>query len=88
MGRDRNDSDHGKSFLPLDFIGAVVPKNAVSAEGVVLSVSLEHFFAVGAGQGGELVRIQAGMVGVDFQVTDSLSDLHKDPGLGRRIFER
>src|SRR5208283_579054 len=46
MGCDRNDGDDGNSFLALGFIGAVVPKNAVSAWGVVLSVRLENFLAV------------------------------------------
>jgi len=62
MGCDRNDGDNGSSFLALGFIGTVVPKNAVSAGGVVWSVRLEHFLAIGATQGGELVRIEAWML--------------------------
>jgi hypothetical protein len=88
MGCDSNDGDNGNSFLALGFIGAVVPKNAVGARGVVLSIGLEHFFTIGTGQGGELVGIQAGMVWVDFEVTDGLPDLHEDRGFRRRIFER
>ena len=86
MGCDRNDGDNGSSFLALGFIGAVVPKNAVSAGGVVLSVRLEHFLAIGTSQGGELVRIKAWMVWVDFQVTDGLPNLHEDRSF--RMFER
>ena len=86
MGCDRNDGDNGSSFLALGFIGAAVPKNAVSAGGAVLSARLEHFLAIGTSQGGELVRIKAWMVWVDFQVTDSLPNLHEDRSF--RMFER
>jgi hypothetical protein len=86
MGCDRNDGDNGSSFLALGFIRAVVPKNAVSAGGVVLSVRLEHFLAIGASQGGELVGIKAWMVWVDFQVTDGLPNLREDRSF--RVFER
>src|ERR1039458_7443157 len=88
MGGDRNDGDQGSSFLALGFIGPVVPKNAIGAGGIVLSVRLEYLFAMGASQGGELVRIQAGMAWVEFQVTDGLPDLREDRLFRRRIFER
>jgi|SRR5208282_1655018 len=85
MGCDRNDGDDGNSFLALGFIGAVVPKNAVSAWGVVLSVRLENFLAVCTSQGSELVRIKAWMVWVYFQVANGLTNLSKDRSF--RIFE-
>jgi len=86
MGCDRNDGDNGSSFLALGFIGTVVPKNAVSAGGVFLSVRFEHFLAIGTSQGGELVCIEAWMVWVDLQVTDGLPNLHEDRSF--RMFER
>jgi hypothetical protein len=88
MACDRNDGDNGSSFLALGFIGAVVPKNAVSAGGVVLSVRLEHFIAICTSQGGELVRIEAWMMWVYFQVTDGLPNLLDDHSFRRCIFER
>ena len=55
MACDRNDSYHRSPFLALDFIGAVMPKDAVCAGSVVLCVRLEDLFAVGACQRGEFV---------------------------------
>src|SRR5580704_9992677 len=63
MAGDRNDCDHGSSFLPFDFIGAVVPKNAVSSRCVVLRVRLEDLLAICPSQRCELVRINARGVG-------------------------
>lgn len=89
MGRDRDDGDNGSPFLlALGFIGAVMPKNAVRAGGVILSIRFEHFLALGTIQGRELVRIKAWMARIYFQVTDGLPHLLEDRSLRRRIFER
>ncbi len=88
MGRDRNDGDNGSPFLALGFIGAVMPKNAIRAGGVILSIRFEHFLAICTIQGRELVRIKAWMARIYFQVTDSLPHLLEDRSLRRCIFER
>src|ERR1039458_2490121 len=88
MGCDRHDGDNGSSFFAVGFIGSVVPKNAASVGGVVLSVRLEYFLVLCTRQGSELVRIKAWMVWIYFQITDRLPDLLKDCGFRRRIFER
>jgi len=78
MRCDRNDSDHRGSFLPLSLIGAVVPEYAAGTGRVVLSVRLEYLLAIGSGQRSELVRVKAGMVRVDFEVAERLSNLLKN----------
>jgi len=88
MGCDRHDGDHGSSLFALGFIGAVVPKNPVSAAGVVLGVRLEESLALCTGQGSEFVRIKAWMVRIYFQIPDRLPDLPKDRGFRWSIFER
>jgi hypothetical protein len=49
MGCDCNDGDNGNSLPGLDFIRAVVPKNAVSTGSVALSICLEHLLTVCTG---------------------------------------
>jgi len=78
MRRDRNEGDHRNPFLTLGFVGTVVPKNSISSGSIVLRVGLEHFLAVGTGQGCELVRIEAGMMRIYFQVTETLANLMED----------
>ena len=65
-----------------------MPEDAIGARSVVLCGCFEDFFAVRASQRGELVRVKAGMVGVYFQTAQSLPDLSKERGIGRRVFER
>jgi hypothetical protein len=48
MRRNGNDGDHRGSFFAFDFIGAVVPKDAVCAWSAILRVGLEDFLAMSA----------------------------------------
>jgi len=41
MARDRKDGDNGSLLLSLDFIGAVMPEDSISARSAVLGISLE-----------------------------------------------
>jgi len=88
MPRDRNNSDHRSSFPAFDFIGTVMPENAVGAVGVDLRVRLEDSLAMRARERGELVRVKAWMARVDFEVSESLANLREERGLGGRIFQR
>ncbi len=88
MACDRNDGDHGSSFLALDFVGAVVPEDAVSAGSLVLSVRLEDLLAIYARQRSEFVRMKAWMVRVYFEVSKSLANLRQKRCMRRRLFQR
>lgn len=80
MRRDRDDGDDGRSLLAFDFIGAVVPKDAVSAGRVVLHVSFEQPFLICASQGTELVSVKTWVTEVGFQITEGFPNLFEDGG--------
>ena len=88
MACDRNDGDHRRSLPAFDFIGTVMPEDAVGAGGVVLRVRLEDLLAVDSRQRGELVRVKAWMVRVDFEEAESLANLREERGSGRRFSQR
>jgi hypothetical protein len=83
-----NDGDNGRPFLALDFIGAVMPKDAVGTSGIVLNVSLEDLFLICASQRGELVGMKTWMAKIAFQVTESLPSLFEDRRFRRGLFQR
>lgn len=87
MGRDRDDGDDGNSFLTLRFVGPVVPEYAVGSGRVVLRVGLEHLFASRTRERSELMRIQARVKRVYFEVTEGLANLLEDSRSPRRIFQ-
>ena len=88
MARDGNDGDYRSSHPAFDFIGTVVPEDAVGAGGVVLRVGLEDLLAVDARERGELVRVKARVARVAFETAESLAKLGEKRGSGRRFFER
>ena len=83
MSRDRNHGDYRRSFPASDFIGTVMPKDAVGTGGVVLRVGLEDLLAIYARKRGELVRVKARMARVDFEKAESLANLREERGLRR-----
>lgn len=65
-----------------------MPEDSIGTWSVVLSVGLEDFFAVGASQRDELVRVKARMMWVDFQTAESLPDLREKRAIGGCVLER
>ena len=86
MGRDGKDGDDGNSLLAFHLVGAVMPEDAVGAGGVVLCVGLEDFLAMDARQRCELVRTEARMARVYFEVSESLANLREERSL-RQVWE-
>ena len=81
MAGDRNDVDDRTPLLPLDLVRAVMREDSKCAGGVVLRVGLKCLFALGAGERGRLVRLEAWMVRVDFQKSQGLANLLQECGL-------
>lgn len=87
MPSDGNDGNNGSPFLSLDFIGAVVPEDAISARGVVLGIGFEEFFAIRARERSEFVSMKARVVRIYFKVSDSLPNLIEESSIRGRIFQ-
>lgn len=67
MRSDRNNRDHL-------LVWAVEPEYPVGRRGLILGIGLEDFFAVRAGQGAELVGVEAGVTGIHLQVAECLAN--------------
>ena len=87
VGRDRYDGDDSDTLLPGHFIWAVMPKNAVGTGSVVLSVGLEDLFTIDPGERGEFVRIEPGVVRIQFEKAQRLFHLFAYSCFGRIVFE-
>ena len=78
MGCDRDDGDHWNSFLASHLIRTIVPEDAICARGSVLGIGLKDLFPMDARQRDELVCVKARMMGIDFEVSESLPNLGEE----------
>ena len=75
MRCDGDDGDYGDTFLAPNFVGAVVPKDAISFGSIVLGVGFEHLLPVGTTERGELVRVEPRMVWIGLKKSERFIDL-------------
>jgi hypothetical protein len=64
-----------------------MPEDAVGAWSSVLAIGFKYFFSMGARQREEFVGVKAGMLGVDFEVSESLQNLGEECCILWRMFE-